>query len=91
MSDYASDWDLSGKHGAFTAAQALYWYCANYHGGQGSTEYRVLSQLQYTPGAMEHEPTADTESVDIYTALAAGELDAENVLEWINVEWEKGE
>ena len=34
---------------------ALYWYAADYHGGQDCPLYAVLSLSEYTPGAMERE------------------------------------
>lgn len=37
----------------FSIAQALYWYCADYHGGQWSKEYAVMCQLGYHPGRTE--------------------------------------
>ena len=34
---------------------ALHWYASDHHGGQACPLYAVLSQSQYTPGAMERE------------------------------------
>ena len=43
----------------FSIAQGLYWYCADYHAGQNSPEYAVLSTLGYRPGACERGPDPD--------------------------------
>jgi hypothetical protein len=63
----------------FDIAQGLYWYCNDYHGGQGSDLYRILSQVSgiYRPGAMEHGPSDGGEMV--YAALEAGDLDADEL------------
>lgn len=37
----------------FDVAQALYWICVDWHGGQSSVLYRVQCQLDYTPSCME--------------------------------------
>jgi hypothetical protein len=34
---------------------ALHWYASDHHGGQTCPLYAILSQSQYTPGAMERE------------------------------------
>lgn len=38
----------------FSLACALYWHCTEWHGGQWSMRYRVLSSLGYAPGASMH-------------------------------------
>ena len=51
---------------------ALYWYCADHHGGQGSQEYALGSSLGhdvYTPGSCENGPEEDTCSMDVYNRL----------------------
>jgi hypothetical protein len=78
----------------FDAAQALYWYAANYHGGQSSTLYSLLSRLNYKPGAMETGPDKDLDggmsmSEMIYEDLKAGSLDPEELLDWIEDEYRK--
>ena len=89
MAAYARAMDLSGRDGAFSAAQALYWHCADYHEGQGSERYRILSQLGYRPGASERGPEADSVAEVMYADLAAGGLDPEDVRQWIDAEWAK--
>lgn len=56
------------------AAQGLYWFAADYHGGQGSRLYSILSTLGYCPGASESGP--DESGQEFYAALEAG-ADAE--------------
>ncbi len=47
----------------FDIADGLYWYCANYHGGGGSDEYRILSQvtavLGFRPSLLANGPETD--------------------------------
>ena len=47
----------------FDAAQGLFWYLADYHPGQRSEEYEILSVLQYRPAMSERGP--DTEEAKI--------------------------
>lgn len=56
----------------FSVACALYWHCADYHEGAGSERYRILSTLEYQPGASEHGPEPETTDRDVYDALASG-------------------
>ena len=58
---------------AFDAAQGLYWYCADYHNGQWSEEYRVLSTLGYKPSMSEHGPDPDSYADEVYRALVSGD------------------
>lgn len=70
-------WDLLGESKIsmgghfthFTLCCALYWYCCNYHGGQRSTEYRILSWLGYKPGATERGPEKESPDEEIYRML----------------------
>lgn len=66
----------------FSVAQGLYWYCADYHGGQNSEAYSVLSQLDYRPGACERGPD-DSTAQAIYEDLVTGQLDVADVYQWI--------
>jgi hypothetical protein len=43
----------------FDAAEGLYWYCVNFHAGQASTLYSVLSRLHYTPAPRERDPRSE--------------------------------
>ena len=64
----------------FAEAAALYWFAAHYHEGQWSPLYSILSaRLDYRPGTFEVGPP-DEESQEIYAALIAGEIDAEDLL-----------
>lgn len=66
----------------FTAmewASALYWYCANYHTGQGSALYSILSRLPYKPGLREDGPCS-FEAEEIFLLLVDKQLDPEEVL-----------
>jgi hypothetical protein len=47
-----------------------YWFCADYHGGQSSKEYRVLSVLGdvYKPGCTSG-PEEDSTERDVYEQL----------------------
>lgn len=78
-SDYARSMDLD----AFDAAQALYWYAANYHQGQSSELYSILSRLDYKPGAWENGPEADSTAEVVYSDLEAKAVDAEALYAWI--------
>jgi hypothetical protein len=71
------------KEDFFEVAQGLYWYCADYHGGMGSTEYRVMCQLQYQPAPSENGPDGYETAQEVYAALERHELDVESVLAWV--------
>jgi hypothetical protein len=70
----------------FDAAQALHWYCANYHEGQGSELYGLLSALKYNPGRLENGPDSDGPSGMLYEMLESGEADARVMFDWIKQE-----
>lgn len=63
------DMDLVSVHDMLSA---LYWYCTDNHGGQGSQEYAlvsgVLSQV-YFPGCRETGPEPDSCAMDTYNEL----------------------
>jgi hypothetical protein len=50
------------QYGEDNALIGLYWYCVNYHGGQDSTEYSILSQLgdSYQPAGHANGPEPDS-------------------------------
>ena len=50
MRSLLSDADTFDREGA------IYWFAADYHGGQGSNLYSALSRSQYRPGAWERRP-----------------------------------
>jgi hypothetical protein len=67
----------------FDAAQGLYWYCSDWHGGQSSTLYSILSaRLAYNPAMSERGPDTET-AQDVYAALESGEIDAEDTLAFV--------
>lgn len=66
----------------FSVACALYWHCADYHGGQNSELYRILSQLDYQPGMAECGPEADSTDETIYNDLASGMINPVELYEW---------
>lgn len=47
----------------FDVESAIYWFCNDYHGGQTSNLYSILSTSKYQPGAcqngIEEESTAE--------------------------------
>jgi hypothetical protein len=73
----------------FDVAQGLYWHCADYHEGQWSERYSILSaQLGYKPSPMEYGPTSEV-SQDVYDALAAGTLEPSDTLAFVNLGYEE--
>ncbi|UQS95060.1 hypothetical protein Pam2_180 [Pseudanabaena phage Pam2] len=65
----------------FQAAQALYWYCTNYHGGMSCPLYSILSaRLQYIPSPSEVGVSHDDASGLFYAELESGEILADNLL-----------
>ncbi len=48
--------------------EAIYWFAANYHGGQSSNLYEALSQSRYSPGPCSSGP-AEGLAQDFYDAL----------------------
>lgn len=67
----------------FDAAQGLYWFCSDNYSGQGDPLYSVLSRLEYRPGVRETGPQLHSEAEGVYEALLGEELDAEELLTWI--------
>lgn len=58
---FASEFDQFDKE------EAIYWYAAEWHGGQGSNLYAVLSASEFRPSRMAKGPT-DTAQI-IYDEL----------------------
>ncbi len=58
----AYDWDA--------VLVGAYWFCCNYHGGQGSDEYRLLSMIacMFQPG-MTSGPEPDSSEEMVYQDL----------------------
>lgn len=88
MATFARQYDLDRPAGDyFTAGCALYWYCVNYHEGQGSDLYAIQCQLGYRPGVSENGPEPASMDQTIYQALEAGELLAADVKDWIDQQY----
>ena len=60
-----------GDDSKFDIAQGLYWFAADYHGGQTSILYSILSQLEYKPGASENKPDEGGVGEMVYDHLAS--------------------
>jgi len=54
---------------AFDIEEAIYWFAANYHGGQWSNLYSVLSTSEFSPGRMSDGPESGSMSEMIYESL----------------------
>ena len=64
----------------YDAADGLYWFCAKNYVGQGDPLYAILSRLDFHPSGR----VCETEGAeDVYMALSDGELDPEELLNWI--------
>lgn len=81
--EFAQSFDMTDIGDVFHAAQGLFWFCCDYHEGQGSDRYRILCELGYKAGVLEHGPEEDSLAVDIYQSLVARILEPQDLLEWI--------
>jgi hypothetical protein len=54
---------------AFDAEEAIYWFAADWHGGQWSNLYSVLSTSGFRPGRASSGPESETVASDIYSFL----------------------
>ena len=63
----------------FEIARGLYWYAADYHEGQFSPLYSILSTIGYSPRRRELGPDEGDVSGDIYKKLVSKELDPEDL------------
>jgi hypothetical protein len=77
-----TDEDYQAGCDAMAAAMGLYAYCAHYHGGQGSKEYRVMCELTrpglYSPGPRGDTLNAEEDSYAILIYEALGGTHAED-------------
>lgn len=56
----------------FDAEAAIYWFAHNYHDGQSSPLYSILSTSPYTPGRMMNSVHDESEiAVEMYGLLEA--------------------
>jgi hypothetical protein len=66
---------FDGDHGAFlfAAEGAIYWFCADYHDGQCTELYSILSCSEYKPGALEKSPGPKDDEIqaEMYRELVA--------------------
>lgn len=53
----------------FDVEEALYWHCADYHEGQWSERYSILSTSPFKPSPLSHGPDSEVAQL-IYNALA---------------------
>lgn len=51
---------------AFDVEAAIYWFASDYHGGQSSNLYSVLSMSEYKPGPMMRGPNDEGMNVAAY-------------------------
>jgi hypothetical protein len=63
---------LGGVCDEFDREEAIYWFACNYHGGQDSNLYSVLSTSEYNPG-----PVMTSDKLEGMALLAYSELEAE--------------
>lgn len=75
---------LNPSEDYFGAAQGLYWHCADYHEGQSSERYSIMSaQLGYRPALSESGPEPGSVAEYIYDALASGDVEPSDVLAFV--------
>lgn len=53
-----------GENMDFEIEGAIYWFAADYHQGQSSELYSILSTSEYRPGPMEYSPGSENASDD---------------------------
>ena len=53
----------------FDVESAIYWFAADWHGGQASNLYSVLSSSEYSPGAIERGVEPNSMAHEMYCAL----------------------
>ncbi len=67
-------WELADddeKCDLFDLADGLYWYCSEYHTGQCSDEYSVLSTLDYPPSPLASGVEEGSTAHEVYSQLVA--------------------
>jgi hypothetical protein len=53
----------------FDRAQAIYWFCVDWHGGQWSNLYSAMCQLGYTPSMCESGCEEGSMAAELYDVL----------------------
>ena len=61
--------DDDEKCDLFDLADGLYWYCSEYHTGQCSDEYSVLSTLDYSPSPLASGVEEGSTAHEVYSQL----------------------
>ena len=61
--------DVFPSSDRFDIEEAIYWYASDYHSGQASELYHILSTSPFNPGPMSHGPEGMAE--EIYNALVS--------------------
>jgi hypothetical protein len=59
----------SQKEFEFDVEEAIYWFANDFHGGQSSNLYSVLSTSDYRPGAIARGPEKGSMAEELYHAL----------------------
>jgi len=62
-------WSKGSHETAFDLAEGLHWHCVDYHGGQWSERYAILSSLDYNPSPVSRGPDSEG-SQYVYDRLA---------------------
>jgi hypothetical protein len=58
MYDYLTRQTAGGEDVRFDIEEAIYWFSADYHGGQWSNLYSTLSTSEFRPGMNARRPYA---------------------------------
>lgn len=68
---YRNAWcaDDDEKCDLYNLSDGLYWYCHDYHTGQCSDEYSVLSTLDYSPSPLASGVEEGTTAHEVYSQL----------------------
>ena len=72
ITDRWDDADCDARCTLFDLAAGLYWYCSDWHSGQWSDEYSIMSaRLGYTPGRSESSAAdAGEDAQHVYDMIA---------------------
>lgn len=82
---------LTPSEDYFDVAEGLYWFCSDYHEGQFSLLYSIMSaRLGFCPSPHDHGCEEGSLAFYVYEALADGAIDPEDALHFVNVGYGKG-
>ena len=59
------------REGIFDAEEAIYWLASDFHGGQWSNLYSVLSTSKFRPGRCSNGPDPDSIAEEFYHHLVS--------------------